>query len=109
MNLYEFINKFIARNTLIRLWKAQDVEKPCGNKIMLTNDAVMDWEVLAVDELKKAAVVFITDIVCDKNKEAINIVIETDFSRENVIRIFSEQAKQRRKERKCACEKIPND
>lgn len=105
MNLHEFIEKYIAKNTIVRLWKPEIKEKTYGSKLLLTEEkGVMEWKVLDIAELKDIPVIHITDIVCDRNKEAVNIVIDTDLKREDIILMFDKQDKQRNKERACMCE-----
>lgn len=100
MNLHEFIKKWIARNTIVKLWKPINRGKPYGDEILLTEDqGVMEWEVLDVDELKNVPVIHITDILCEKSIEAVNIVVDTDFERNDIIRMFEQREIQREKER----------
>lgn len=98
MYLHEFIKSYIARNTLVRLWKPIDTNNPFGNKVMLTDEAVMEWEVMDIPQLQDIPVIHITDIVCDTSKEAVNIVVDTDYEPKQVISMFDEYRKLRRKE-----------
>lgn len=102
MTLHDFIKKYIARNTMIRLWK--EVEN--YSHYMLTDDAVMEWEALNIEELSDVEVVCITDIVCERNKEAVNIVVNTELDRNDVIKLFGEYEKQREEERRRVCEEV---
>lgn len=98
MGLHEFIEKYIARNTIVRLWKLETKGKIYGSKVMLTEEkGVMEWEVLDIPELKDIPVIHITDIVCDKSREAVNIVIDTDYEWQDIVRMFKEHDEQRRK------------
>lgn len=100
MNLHEFIKKYIAKNTIVKLWKPINKGKPYGDKILLTeNCGVMEWEVLDIDELKNIPVFHITDIVCERSIEAVNIVVDTDFERNEIIRMFEHREIKREKEK----------
>lgn len=100
MKLHDFIEKFIARNTMIRLWKNNDNT----SRLMLTDEAVMEWETLRIKELSEIEVVCVTDIVCERDREAVNIVVDTDLGREDVIKLFRDYEKKRESERKYQCE-----
>lgn len=100
MTLHDFIEKFIARNTMIRLWKNIDN----SSRLMLTDEAVMEWEALRIKELSDIEVICITDIVCERDREAVNIVVDTDLGREDVIKLFRDYEKEREAERKYQCE-----
>ena len=101
MTLHDFIEKFIARNTMIRLWKNID----STSRLMLTDEAVMEWETLRIKELSDTEVICITDIVCERDREAVNIVVDTDLGREDMIKLFRDYEKKRENERKYQCEK----
>ena len=100
MKLHDFIEKFIARNTMIRLWKNIDNTL----RLMLTDEAVMEWEALRIKELSDIEVICITDILCERDKEAVNIVVDTDLGRKDVIKLFRDYDKRREAERKYQCE-----
>ena len=102
MTLHDFIEKFIARNTMIRLWKNID----STSRLMLTDEAVMEWETLRINELSDIEVICITDILCERDKEAVNIVADTDLGREDVIKLFRDYEKRRGAERECCVQKI---
>lgn len=85
MKLKLFIEKFICKNTLIRLWyKTEDGHVMItdeSDKDKLHKSVCMEWELLsgAVWQSKYANhyVVGVTDILVDSfYKEAVNIVIE---------------------------------
>lgn len=101
MTLHDFIKKYIARNTMIRLWK--DIDNT--SRLMLTDDdAVMEWEALNIKELSNVEVVHVTDIVCERNKEAVNIVVNTELTRDDVVKLFRDYEKRREAERRFVCE-----
>ena len=100
MKLHDFIEKFIARNTMIRLWKNIDN----SSRLMLTDEAVMEWDALRIKELSDIEVICITDIVCERDREAVNIVVDTDLGREDVIKLFRDYEKRRESERKYRCD-----
>lgn len=100
MTVHDFIEKFIARNTMIRLWKNIDN----SSRLMLTDEAVMEWEALRIKELSDIEVIYITDILCERDREAVNIVVDTDLGREDVIKLFRDYEKKRESERKYQCE-----
>lgn len=97
MYLHEFIKTYIAKNTLVRLWKPIDSEKIYEDKVMLTNGAVMEWEIVNIPQLQNIPVIHITDIVCDTEKEAVNIVVGTTYEPEDFISMIDEYRKLRRK------------
>ena len=86
MTLGEFIENFVGRNTLIRLWRKikgghqmiylKNKDKPSGI------DAVcMEWEILNGSTwqtmFKDNKVLYVKDIVVDDSyREAVNIVID---------------------------------
>lgn len=77
MGLKEFIETWIAPNTVIRLWKRIDAsghEMLCG--------PVMDWVLTSVPALEDILVVNITDIVLEGYPcpESVNIVVDTMYS-----------------------------
>jgi hypothetical protein len=80
MRLSEFSAKYIAPNTLIRLWKKSDQEG-CIHE-MISDKCVMDWELERGEgELGKYGnneFLYITDIVVtdSEHSEAINVVIK---------------------------------
>ena len=100
MTLHDFIKKYIARNTMIRLWK----EIEGYSHYMLTDDVVMEWEALNIRELSDVEVVHITDIVCDRNMEAVNIVVNTELTRDDIVKLFRNYEKRREEERRFVCE-----
>ena len=100
MKLHDFIEKFIARNTMIRLWKNVDNT----TRLMLTDEAVMEWEALRTKELSDIEVICITDILCERDREAVNIVGDTDLVREDVIKLFRDYEKRIEAKRKYQCE-----
>lgn len=53
MTLHDFIEKFIARNTMLRLWKNIDNT----SRLMLTDETVMEWEALRIKELSDIEVI----------------------------------------------------
>lgn len=94
MTLKEFIKRYIARNTIIRLWykSSEDNNSNCliyrkdESKVGGIDDVCMEWQI-SNDNLNKdrlvwqrkyanAKVTHITDIVCETYREAINIVID---------------------------------
>ena len=78
--LKEFLRKYVAPNTLIRLWKPVDKEKMYASSMMITNGAIMNHEAIAIPEIGNMEFLYITDIVCDRDNEAINIVVNTEYS-----------------------------
>lgn len=97
MKLKEFIENYINRNSLIRLWRNNDEDK-CRE--MLTQDAVMEWEILELsDKITFCEVLYVTDIYCEKCPEAINIVLKTDLTRDDITKELQELRKLRDGER----------
>lgn len=97
MKLAEFIDEFVAKNTLVRLWKPIDASKPYGDKIMLTQKrCLMEWEILEIPQLAVVTeMVFVTDIFCEKDREAVNIVVQTDYTPEDVGRMVADFERRR--------------
>lgn len=50
ITLHDFIKKYVAKNTLIRLWKPQFDSNIYTRLILLTQKPVMEWEILNIDE-----------------------------------------------------------
>ncbi len=80
MELKEFVETFICRNSLVRLWyPTKD-----GNELVIPNDkksACMEWEIIKGEDIYRKylthKVIGITDIYTyGSYPEAINIVIE---------------------------------
>lgn len=78
MTLKEFIEKFVCKNTIIRLW----TRYKNGHKMIHCGDdeVSMEWQTLKGESFQSAyldrEVIGVTDIVCDINREAVNIVIK---------------------------------
>ena len=80
MKLKEFVERFVCRNSLIRLWYPvigeghRMVAKGEGRKVS------MEWELIKGEGpyslYADNEVIGVTDILCDYCPEAINIVIE---------------------------------
>lgn len=78
MKLKDFIEKFVAHNTVVRLWHEK------GHTYQMIHDGEkevsMEWEVIGgksfLSKYLESKVVCVTDIVCNKYPEAVNIVIE---------------------------------
>lgn len=87
---------------MIRLWK--EIESYSHYIYMLTDDAVMEWEALNIKELSNVEVVHVTDIVCERNKEAVNIVVNTELTRDDVVKLLRDYEKRREEERRFVCE-----
>lgn len=104
MCLHEFIKTYIAKNTFVRLWRPVDTEKPCGDKEMLTNDVVMELELLNIPQLENTPVIHITDTLHDSEIEAVNIVISTSYGREEIISMIDEYRDFEKKKRTGMCE-----
>ena len=78
MILKDFIEKFILKNTLVRLWY-ETLENQQGDHEMVLNHnnkyVIMEWEVSKA-RLGNHEVIGVTDILCNDNySEAVNIVI----------------------------------
>ena len=81
MALKDFVDSFVCRNTLIRLWKpAKDGHKMLG----FGDDSVcMEWQLVRNEvwqsKYNNCRVIGIKDIVVDDfYREAVNIVIDTN-------------------------------
>lgn len=82
MKLKDFVDTFICRNTLIRLWTVEENHK--GYKMIYKEDdsVCMEWELLEdkvwQSEYNNCMVIGVKDIVVDDlYREAVNIVIES--------------------------------
>lgn len=79
MKLSEFIDKYVCKNTLIRLWTPYNG----GNKMLHDGhtEVGMEWQVAKGESFqskyKDSEVIGVTDIVTEKTKEAVNIVIKS--------------------------------
>ena len=79
MKLKDFIEKYICKNTLIRLWIP--INK-CQYKMIhdKEKEVSMEWQILQdesfLSKYKDNEVIGITDILCETYKEAVNIVIK---------------------------------
>lgn len=79
MTLKEFIEKWVCKNTLIRLW----VQGGSGHR-MLTHptgkEVGMEWAALDGSSWQakytECEVIGVTDILCETYREAVNIVIK---------------------------------
>lgn len=89
MKLKLFIEKFVCKNTLIRLWFKHEnghimvTDEPDKDK--LHSGVCMEWEILSgvawQSKYANCKVVGVTDILVDSfYKEAVNIVIEKPLS-----------------------------
>lgn len=80
MRLGEFIEKYMCKNTIIRLWVKYDN----GHKLLIENDkdVCMEWQLLKNEvwqsKYKNNKVIGVTDIVNETYRESVNIVIEGD-------------------------------
>lgn len=81
MRLKDFVDTFICRNTVIRLWTVDENHK--GYKMIFREDdsVCMEWELLEdkvwQSEYNNCIVIGVKDIVVDDlYREAVNIVIE---------------------------------
>jgi len=73
MKLKEFIEKFVEKNTLVRLWYK---EKSGHRQVIESDKPKMEWD-LARGEFKDREVIGVTDIlVTGHYSEAVNIVIK---------------------------------
>lgn len=99
MRLGKFIEKYIARNTLIRLWRPLEKGNPYSDKEMLC-DTIMEWEAEEIELLSGIKVIHITDIVCLRDAEAVNIVLDTEFTREEVEKAIKKFRKKYKSERR---------
>lgn len=73
MKLKRFIKKYVARNTLIRLWKNDN-----GNHtaILKDNQPIMEWQILKDPNFNNLNVINVTDILAENYAEAVNIVVK---------------------------------
>lgn len=86
MKLREFVEKFICRNSIIRLWKPvkgghEMIYREDNRKIGNISSVCMEWELIQGKcwqaAYNEAKVIGVTDILTDDfYREAINIVIE---------------------------------
>ena len=103
IGLGTFIDCFVARNTLIRLWMRDDVKK-CHFCLLKNESTMMEWEILSIPEFSQMQFEYVTDIVTDRCKEAINIVVRTSKTREELENIYYRYLMQREAERGCISE-----
>lgn len=81
MKLKDFIQQFVCKNTIVRLWTPLK-----GGHYLLAkseNDVCMEWQIqndgVWQSEYANHEVVGVTDIVVDTYKEAVNIVIKAEI------------------------------
>ena len=80
MTLRYFVDYLVCHNTLVRLWKPYKG----GHKMLLTEngkEVCMEWQILNGECHKKYAdcyVIGVTDIICEHDREAVNIVIDLE-------------------------------
>ena len=98
ISLRTFIDCFVARNTLIRLWMRDDVEK-CHFCLLKDEATMMEWEILSIPEFSQLRFDYVTDIVTDRCKEAINVVVRTSKTKEELENIYERYVVQREAER----------
>lgn len=98
MRLGKFIGKYIARNTLIRSWRPLENGNPYSDKEVLCG-TLMEWEAEQIELLNGMKVMHITDIVCLRDAEAVNIVLDTEFKRDEVEKAIKKFRKQYESER----------
>lgn len=103
MVLHEFIDKWIMRNTLLRIWKPEDLQKPHLRKLLLTQIPIMEWEAGAIPYLREAEVIGVTDIFFEECREAVNVVVNTTLEPEEVSKLVFEWRGKREKERSGRC------
>lgn len=77
MNLKEFIETWIAPNTIIRLWKRIDAS---GHEMLC--EPTMDWILTSIPAFEDILVFNITDIILEGYPcpESVNIVVDTMYS-----------------------------
>ena len=77
LTLASFIETFVEHNTVVRIW----VRDGNGRKLIPTEDGrqtCMEWEILNGTYHRPYAdcyVLGVTDILCEHDREAVNIVI----------------------------------
>lgn len=98
MRLGEFINNLVAKNTLVRIWKPAIKGKLYGDLTLLTERAVMEWEIVETP-LYDETVAFVTSIVCLDDGDALNIVLRTDYSMDDVTEMIKTLRQNRYRER----------
>lgn len=79
MKLWEFIERYVYKNTILRIW----TDMGDGTKKLLWDgkqECCMEWEILRDEcyqsKYKECRILGVTDIVCDTTKESVNLVIE---------------------------------
>lgn len=76
MVLKDFINNFIIKNTLIRIWTSDNK----GNRVI--KSPTMEWELIKDDTYSRCKVIGVTDIlVLDDYIEAVNIIIDNEYEK----------------------------
>lgn len=80
MKLREFVERFVCCNTIIRLWttckNGHGYEMICEGE----KEVGMEWQILNGKSFQSKyadrEVVGVTDIICETDREAVNIVIK---------------------------------
>lgn len=105
LSVGEFIKEFVAPNSLIRLWKDYKDEDINGHIMLMKTDAIMSWEIQDIPQFSTLPFVCITDIVTDRNIEAINIITDTELTRDECEGIYQTYRMNRERENRRGCYK----
>lgn len=72
MKLHDFINKWICKNSIVRIW----IPFEEGHKLII--GPCMEWQILENENYNHFEVIGVTDIFCEECREAINIVVKNN-------------------------------
>lgn len=82
LTLKDFINRYICKNTVVRLWN-KSKEKGYSHKMLISDDGretCMEWQLLShktsLSKYLDNEVIGVADIICETCVEAVNIVIK---------------------------------
>lgn len=85
----EFIKKFMAPNTVIRLWKDYKDDIASGHIMLMETDTMMSWEVEAIPDFANLPFVCITtDVITERNIEVVNIITDTELTQDECENIY---------------------
>lgn len=80
MELWEFIERYVFKNTILRIWGHRNNGQ---HKLLWDGhkEWCMEWQILNDEcyqsKYKHCKIIGVTDILCDNCWEAVNLVIET--------------------------------
>lgn len=91
MKLGEFIERYVDKNVVIRLWRPKKKNKPHGDLEIVSRE-FMEWIVGTSEALSDIEFLFVTDVISENSRQIINLVVQTDLQRITVDKIIDTRA-----------------